>query len=207
MGYTDDSAGKPVYAATPTQTVVDLQAAVDYAEIFAHFRVGTNSDRTGLAPGELHDGLHFYETDTDSLYRYNSGWRRIRKGKATYTPTWSNFTVGTSSVSAWYQVTDGFCEGAVDVVLASGFSLNSSGLSMSLPVTAANVTEGRPIGLAVYTDTGTGWFKGRLFLNSSGGCRFVYEPSGGSFFSDVNQSSPFTFVATDRINIQFRYEV
>jgi len=75
MGHTTDSFGKPVFSKSPTQTVVDLQAAADFAGEFANVRVGTASERGSLTPGEIHPGMLWSETDTGALYKFSgSGW-------------------------------------------------------------------------------------------------------------------------------------
>ncbi|WP_439592382.1 hypothetical protein [Microbacterium sp.] len=77
MGNALDASGKPIFSSTPPQTVVDLQAGVDYTKKYAFRRAGTASARSGLAPGEIWDGLEFYETDTELTFEYDgSGWNR-----------------------------------------------------------------------------------------------------------------------------------
>jgi len=79
MGYTTDSFGKPVFSKSPTQTVVDLQAAADFAGEFANVRVGTASERGALTPGEIHPGMLFSESDTGKILVALSGggWRVV----------------------------------------------------------------------------------------------------------------------------------
>lgn len=56
----------------------DLAAMADTIQdaINAHknYRVGTNSDRLALSGADLFEGLTFYTTDTNALWKYNGGW-------------------------------------------------------------------------------------------------------------------------------------
>ena len=95
MGYTLDAYGKPVFSKTPTQTVVDLQAAADFAGEFANVRVGIASDRGALTPGEIRPGMLFSETDTGRLLvaLAGGGWRDV------HVPDTGNVPLGL--VSGW----------------------------------------------------------------------------------------------------------
>lgn len=74
MGFTLNAFGKPEYNQTP-QTVLDLQAAADFAFDFANVRVGTLDQRNALVPAKLKAGMLFIETDTGDTYEYTgSGW-------------------------------------------------------------------------------------------------------------------------------------
>lgn len=94
MGYTTDSFGKPVFSKSPTQTVVDLQAAADFAGEFANVRVGTASERGALTPGEIRPGMLFSESDTGKILVALSGggWRVVDQDTG---------DVGLSLASGW----------------------------------------------------------------------------------------------------------
>lgn len=73
MGNTLDTYGKPVISATPTQTVVDMQAIANFADAFANVRRGLASERTGLVAGKIREGMLFLESDTGRGYQRRSG--------------------------------------------------------------------------------------------------------------------------------------
>lgn len=73
MGNTLDTYGKPVISATPTQTVVDMQAIANFADSFANVRRGLASERTGLVAGKIREGMLFLESDTGRGYQRRSG--------------------------------------------------------------------------------------------------------------------------------------
>ena len=87
MGYTLDAYGKPVFSKSPTQTVVDMQASADFAEVFAWTRGGTATERGLLTPGQIRDGMTFVETDTGEVFDRTLGsWvrrARVNGGKVT----------------------------------------------------------------------------------------------------------------------------
>lgn len=88
-----DSTGKPIFTATPTQTVADLQAGVDYAERIAGGLKGTAAARDLVAADEVKLGWLFVETDTGRVYEWTaSGWVYLAGGDRA-TPYRSNTKV------------------------------------------------------------------------------------------------------------------
>lgn len=80
MGYTNNTAGKPVYNDT-FNLPNDLSAAVDYAEKYAWTRAGTSAQRGAVPVGELRAGLTWRETDTGLVYWHDgSGWKLATTG-------------------------------------------------------------------------------------------------------------------------------
>jgi len=68
MGHSIDATGKPTITPTPTQTVADIQAAVNYAELTGGLRKVTSSQRTSLTSSQTEVGWLISETDTGRLY-------------------------------------------------------------------------------------------------------------------------------------------
>lgn len=96
MGFELDAYGKPVYNQAP-QTVLDLQAAADFANTFANVRAGTA--RADLTPGQLRDGLLYVETNNGDVYmRRAGGWKRILGDtdwtQLPFSNSWINFGGG-----------------------------------------------------------------------------------------------------------------
>ena len=60
-------------------------------------------------PASPNEGQVLYETDTDRLYIYDgTAWRTLGGSKwNSYTPTWTNLTVGNGTQSAIYRYIDG----------------------------------------------------------------------------------------------------
>lgn len=209
MGYTLDSSGKPVFAPTPTQTVADLQAAADFAKKFAFDRAGLASDRTGLLPGELWDGLAFFETDTASIYVYNGGWKLWHRMARAYTPTLTNIS-GAPAVVARYSIASGIAYGSVQLTL-NGANIGSGPL-ISTPVqAAAPAAANKPIiGFAQYSDVSPGGFYfGLVKLESTTNVALMNAQVTGTAIGAavyVGATSPFTWASGDIVNINFTYE-
>ena len=76
MGYTAGTGtrGLDTYNSTP-QTVADLQRLNDKIGERGHFRSGSTATRTALTGISVWEGLHFYDTSLDVLYKHDgSGW-------------------------------------------------------------------------------------------------------------------------------------
>lgn len=87
MGNTPNPYGKPVYS-DGADHVADLQAAADFADVFANIRVGDAADRAALVSGELRAGMLFSETDTGLVWEYDgTDWDVLTNLSASYTST------------------------------------------------------------------------------------------------------------------------
>lgn len=147
MGYTLNSAGTPIIAPTPTQTVVDMQAIVTFAKKFANMRVGTSSQRTTLPAGEVWEGLVFYETDTDITWQASSStaWRILSMPLTAWTPTVTGLTLGNGTQRAFYTQSDKVVEWFIE--MESGSTTAATGtLTWTLPQPVADVGLHRHIG-------------------------------------------------------------
>lgn len=69
----------------------------------------TTARDAALTGGTLEDGMHCMTLDTHSIWYYNgSAWKAISSPWASYTPSWTNLTVGSGTVAAYlrYQLGD-----------------------------------------------------------------------------------------------------
>lgn len=207
MGFTLDSTGKPVISSTPTQTVADMQAIADYAQKYAFARSGLASVRTGLAPGELWNGLTFFETDTGSVYIYNGGWRLWHRVARSYTPTLTSIS-GSPSVVGRYSIESGMVTGTVQVTLAAA-TMGSSPM-VSLPVAAQSASNKPIVGFAQYSDVSPGgYYFGHVRLESTTNVALMDTQVVGSRLAAavyLSSTTPFTWAAGDVINLNFTYE-
>jgi hypothetical protein len=69
MGYTLDSRGKPTFTPSPTQTVADLTAAVEYADKVGGLLRMSSSDRELLTSDDVLPGWVISEIDTGNLFQ------------------------------------------------------------------------------------------------------------------------------------------
>lgn len=205
MGFTLSARKKPVFAPTPTQTVADLQAAADFAELMGNVRVGSSTTRTNLAAGELYNGLHFFESDTNSIYVYNSGWKLWHRAPTAYAPTLTNISGG-PTVTARYSVAAGRVFVSVTIVL-NGANIGTAP-GISLPVTARTPTGFQMLGQATYRKSGS-WIEGAILLATSTRVDPVLKLVSGATINmstNVNASSPFTWASGDSMTLEFSYE-
>ena len=162
---------------------------------------------TELAAWTPADGALAYQIDTSqSFQRQGGAWLPLLRGKTSFTPSWVNFLVGPSAVSAWWQTVGNVCEGRAKVTLASGYSLSSSGIEMNPPIPAANPSDGAPIGQATYIDAGVAYYNGALMQGASGTLRLMHF-GGSSAAAATSGTAPFGFGVSDSIQLAWRYEV
>lgn len=191
---------------SPYTPRADLNKILELLGNVGNRRVVTTTERDDLTGAKVYEGLEIFNTTTKQIEIYNgSGWARVLRLAAQYTPVWANFTPGPSVVDTLYQVVGRFCEGTVDVTLVAGWSMGS-GVTMTLPVTASAPALGRPIGEAIYVSAGVGTYKGRLMMSASGTAQLMWEPNQ-TFLSDVKAAEPFTWKNGDKISLQFKYAV
>ena len=81
MGHstTDGATGKGLGQFTDTaQTVSDLNKTIELIGRMGNRRIGTRAEREALTGGSVYDGLDFYETDQDQMWRYvGAAWQQI----------------------------------------------------------------------------------------------------------------------------------
>lgn len=126
----------------------------------------------------------------------------VNAAPVTFTPTFTNFSTGSSSLNAKYQLIRGRCVGEIDIVLASGFALNNSAFSVNFPVTSS-AQANSPVGLATFLDNGTGWRGGPIISISNRMQPFIF---GSGYMNSVDASgNPFGWQTSDRIHLTFDF--
>lgn len=134
----------------------------------------------------------------DRLSRFPDGaW------DTTWTPTWTNLTVGNGTVTArWTRAGRTIF---VDVRLVWGSTTSASGsIQVDLPVNAT--TNPRHIGVAHYFDNGTRHFVGAALLGrqAADNAEFIHTESGNA--GTVNATNPFTWTTGDELSFSATYE-
>ena len=122
----------------------------------------------------------------------------------TWTPTFTNITVGNSTVAARYK------QIGKTVFVSMKFTRGSTGSigttpSMSLPVSSA--TNVLIIGMPYYEDVGTAGYVGYLIM-LDGIVYFGQQNVAGTYPSTayISATVPFTWTTGDVLNVQFYYE-
>lgn len=128
----------------------------------------------------------------------------------TWTPTWTNLTVGNGTVVARYVQIGKFVRAQLSLTFGSTTSI-SSAVSVSIPVTASTAAVGvtSPIGNAEFRDTGTNSFSGIVGLNNSTSVTPRQFSVSGSLVVEANNmtsTTPFTWTTSDVLFLSFSYE-
>lgn len=129
----------------------------------------------------------------------------------TWTPSWTNLTVGNGTVLAKYVQVGKIVHGYVYLTFGSTTSI-SGVVSCSLPVTAAaNILPGvdtLPIGPVRYLDSGTAGYNGFANLASTGVVSLYVLRTDSTYAIDngVTSTIPFTWTTNDSIRFVFTYE-
>ena len=130
----------------------------------------------------------------------------ISSSSKSYTPTWSNLTLGNATVVATYtQVGKNV---AVKVVFTYGSTTSITGsVGVSLPVNGVS-TNFLPLGLVTIVDSGTTTYNGTITNQSSTLANILVNNSAGTYEQTAVLSStvPMTWTAGDMLIMQFNYE-
>ena len=152
------------------------------------------------------EGDTYQETDGDkNIHRYNgTTWKLWHGQKKPFTPSWTNFTPGTSTVSAFYWVEAGRVYAEVDVLLAAGFTMSASTPRVALPVAPeVALPDMRPLGQAFYLDSGSGRYFGELAALS--GEAELLARGASAFVAAVTNAVPFGWAVTDQMHLTLNY--
>ena len=128
----------------------------------------------------------------------------------TWTPTWTNLTIGNAVVVARYTQIGDTVIAYLSAVLGNTSSVDSTPVSVSLPVTeATSYSDGGsdPIGLAYFIDATSSDFNGRVALFNDKVVLQVFNASAtSSTNTNLNTTVPFTWTTSDEIRTHFTYE-
>ena len=158
MGYstTDGTPGKGLgsFNTTPT-TASDFNKTLELVGRMGNLRVDTTAVRTALTGSHLFEGLHFYDTTLDTLFKYDgSGWVLVFQDWTAYTPTLTNHTLGNGTMEAKYQQAGGRVEFTIEYTWGSTSSVTGA-VTFSLPLTPA-ASMVMNIGRGLFSDLSAG---------------------------------------------------
>lgn len=160
--------------------------------------------QTGMGVGDIG-----YQQDNGAYYRYGgSAWGILLFPRTSFTPTWTNFTLG-NGTSAWeYWIASGTVYVSGQVTFGSTTSMGANPFQAG-PVAGSFVAE-QQIGIANYYDlSATSRYYGEVHYDSSlGGVLTRRFNVSGSLLGDnaVTGSSPFTWTTGDKLSMQYSYK-
>lgn len=163
------------------------------------------SDAVPTADG----AIGFDRTNEDFVVGDGAAGQLVHMGAwKSWTPSWTNLTIGNATVIAKYTKIGKTVSGFLKVTLGSTSSVGTNPLFI-LPVAFSSNNGNIPIGQIRFDDTGTANFYGALELEADGlKAQIVSMAVSGAQISasSVSATSPFTFATGDVIQIAFTYE-
>jgi hypothetical protein len=172
----------------------------------------TNSTARASAITSPLEGQITYLEDVDRYESYSgTAWVQVITPGAwvAYTPSFSNFTLGNGTVSAFFTRIGRTVIARVRIVLGSTSSMGSFP-NLSLPVASKT---GLPYptlgsGILIIEDAGTRDFFGKMRITSTTTADFVTDLVQGTGIgvAFLNATTPMTWAVNDALNFQIIYE-
>jgi hypothetical protein len=171
-----------------------------------------DSAARGSAIGTATEGMVTYLEDTDGLELWNgTAWVQVITPGAwvAYTPSFSNFTLGNGTLSAFFTRIGRTVIARVRIVLGSTSSMGNFP-NLTLPV-ASKTGLSYPIlgsGILIIEDAGTRDFFGKMRITSTTNADFVTDlvQGTGIGIAFLNATTPMTWAVNDKLNFQIIYE-
>jgi len=164
-------------------------------------------------PASPFEGQVIYETDTDRVLVWNaSAWVFLSTPQTnepgtwiSFTPSWTNLTVGNGTVSAFYSIFNKILFVRVKFTMGSTSSMGDP-LRMTLPASLSQNTDAQEsIGFAQLTDAGIASYAG--FVNVSSSTQVTIAVTNASSThaqtNNVNGTRPFTWATGDTAVFEF----
>lgn len=154
-------------------------------------------------------GLQYWATDTLTLSLCDgTGWIIMREPNQSYTPTWTNVTLGSgSTVSGTYNRSGGFCDFNIYVILGTGGVLTGS-VSVNLPVAALSTT--RNWAAVNLLQSGVNNYNGIAEAVIAGTSMPIFNALVSASLivaNSLSATNPWTWKAADQIQVVGRYRM
>lgn len=129
---------------------------------------------------------------------------------SSWTPTWTNLSVGNGTVAARYTQIGKLVTCRLTLVFGSTTSITGV-VSFSLPVTSvtyAGTALTQPLGTVILYDLGTALFAGRIRWASTTTAQPLVENTTGTYsvLTTLSSTVPFTWAAGDELQAEFTFE-
>jgi len=127
---------------------------------------------------------------------------------ATFTPTWTNLTVGNAVQDFRYMTINKFiC--VVGVITLGSTSSVASAPVFTLPQTSVTyASQNERLGMGILEDTGTDGYDCWVLYGTTTTARLRVPLASGTYINStaINSTTPFTWVSGDRISVNFIYQ-
>jgi hypothetical protein len=196
----------PVYTAGEVLTAADMNITNSGIPVFAT-SVTRDAAFGGSGEKTLAEGQACYIEGTGLQVYNGTAWRPYGY-RQTFTPTFTNFTLGNGTVNwSHYTQIDDFIYCEVKVTLGST-SVMGSLPRMALPVTTASTGLYQQLGNATLLDEGSTIYQGLLYAPSGATTAEIRALNVGSTYAswaDVTATVPFTWTTTDAFVLSISY--
>ena len=154
-------------------------------------------------PARLAVGTNGYVLTADSTASTGLAWAASSAFTfASYTPTYTNLTVGNGTVTSRYGQSGKFVFFYWRLVLGSTSSIGGAP-KITVPVTALNIN---PVGSAYYLDAATAEFIGQTRFFDTSNLQLIAPQSCTNSSAGLSASFPFTWTTSDEIRFTIVYE-
>lgn len=166
-----------------------------------------------VTDGDVFEGLFVFQADTGVVYKYtSSAWKAWASPWISYTPTLTNFTIGTGGAAintAKYQYIEGQIRLKGHAILGTSGASVGGAVSFTIPATAAAL----PFANVYYPGTATTFDTSgslnnlsfiRAFGTSTTSVNMLVLVSGAP--ANISSTVPYTWAAGDGIAYDFSYE-
>ena len=198
----------PVYTAGEVLTAADMNITNSGIPVFAT-TVTRDAGFGGTGEKTLAEGQACYIEGTGLQVYNGTAWRPYGY-RQTFTPSFTNFTLGNGTVNyASYTQIDDLVFVEVRVTLGSTSSMGTNP-QMALPITSPIATTYAQLGPATLLDTGVALFSGQAFISTlSNVVELQTISTSGSYsaWTSVTATVPFTWGNTDSFMFTLTYTV
>jgi hypothetical protein len=188
----------PGYKSSWTGTLANSDI-LDYLQKQAIMRFSTTAERDTDLTGQLREGMFVYiDAAPTGLYLYTgSEWRPYLTEWNTYTPAWSNLTLGSATQVARYRYIGGDMRIRGYTTLAADSSGTGSAITQTIPNSETSDTVGAS-GSGAFNDSGTGIYP--LVVDIAAGATTLnFFHAGSSGAGVLTSASPATIANGDII--------
>jgi len=158
-------------------------------------------------------GISFDRTNEDFCVGDGTNSQSVHMGAwKTYTPTWTNLTVGNGTVSARYHKVGKLVTVQIVVIFGSTTSIGTP-VNVTSPTTMVNLAGGLgfgvPVGFLACEDNNAGvWYGGATIYRNTTTVRPWVYTAGGTYvaIAELSSSVPMTWAVNDKLEMQWTYE-
>jgi hypothetical protein len=160
--------------------------------------------------GNLYEGVIITETDTERVLYYDgTNWVILAEPQQTWTPTWTNLTIGNATQTGRYKRSDGWCDISLTVTLGSTTTVGTDP-QFTLPVATAGMPAGA-LSVAALDLSPIARYVGSHAAVGAAGTTVDLSilAASGSYaqFAAITASVPFTWATGDVIYVSGRFQM